>query len=463
MAVEQTRGPWVPVLPAASGELAEKVEAALDEIAAALAPEAGAGAETAGAAPPPARTRDTSLADGPAGRALFFHYLDQARPGRGYDEMALAHLEKAIAATAELATSPGLYGGFSGVAWALEHLTGRLLEAPAEGDEDPGEEVARAIGDFLRRTPWQDEYDLIGGLVGFGVWAIERTPRPGGREAAADVVRRLAETAERHDGGAIAWRTPADRLLPSEAETYPDGYVNLGVAHGVPGVIGLLGALKARGMSGREGDELLEGAVRWLLANSLPPDKKSRYGYNVAAGVDPTPARLAWCYGDPGIAATLLLAARAAGNREWERAALETARCAAARPRGEGGVMDCGLCHGSAGLMTLFNRLYQATRDPLWRDETLHWLEHLFTLQQPGDGVAGWRAWRPLNEVFDPVNPELGWTSDPGFLTGAAGVGLTLLAAATPIEPAWDLVLLADIPPAPAPSAAAASPARSSR
>ena len=30
---------------------------------------------------------------------------------------------------------------------------------------------------------------------------------------------------------------------------------------------------------------------------------------------------------------------------------------------------------------------------------------------------------------------ELAWRSDPGFLTGSAGVGLALLAAATPVEP----------------------------
>jgi hypothetical protein len=31
---------------------------------------------------------------------------------------------------------------------------------------------------------------------------------------------------------------------------------------------------------------------------------------------------------------------------------------------------------------------------------------------------------------------------DPGFIQGAAGVGLALLAAATGIEPAWDRVML---------------------
>ena len=39
------------------------------------------------------------------------------------------------------------------------------------------------------------------------------------------------------------------------------------------------------------------------------------------------------------------------------------------------------------------------------------------------------------------------WVDDAGLLTGAAGIALALLAAATPVEPAWDRMLLTSIPP----------------
>ena len=41
---------------------------------------------------------------------------------------------------------------------------------------------------------------------------------------------------------------------------------------------------------------------------------------------------------------------------------------------------------------------------------------------------------------------EYEWLDDPGLLTGATGVGLALLAAATAIEPAWDRILLVSVP-----------------
>jgi hypothetical protein len=39
------------------------------------------------------------------------------------------------------------------------------------------------------------------------------------------------------------------------------------------------------------------------------------------------------------------------------------------------------------------------------------------------------------------------WKTEPGFLSGVAGVGLALLAAVTDFEPLWDRVLLVSIPP----------------
>jgi hypothetical protein len=41
----------------------------------------------------------------------------------------------------------------------------------------------------------------------------------------------------------------------------------------------------------------------------------------------------------------------------------------------------------------------------------------------------------------------MSWMAETGLLTGAAGVALSLLAAATSVEPEWDRVLLVSVPP----------------
>jgi hypothetical protein len=431
--------PWRPLL---TGELAADANAAIDAIAADLAD------LTSGTEPEadPAVARDLSLAGGLPGIALFFAYLHLARPGLGHDDTAMALLERAIEGTAELPVGAGLYGGFAGVAWSLEHLTGRLFDADGE---DPGEEIATVLQGFLGSSPWYGDYDLISGLVGFGAYALERLPRSGGRECLEQIVARLGETAEERPEG-ITWHTTSERTGPFQMASFPEGYYNLGVAHGVPGVIGLLGEAAVAGLPGPAADEarrLLRGSFDWVLSQRLPAGTGSVFPYNFAPGIEPTPTRVAWCYGDLGVAATLLSAARHTAEPAWEEEALAVARRAAARPYEGSGVLDAGLCHGAAGIAHIFNRLHQAAaEDPLspLAAAARTWFGHALALRRPGQGTGGFQAWLPKNP--GEARSELGWMDDPGFLTGSAGIGLALLAATSDIEPDWDRVLLTAIP-----------------
>jgi lantibiotic modifying enzyme len=413
--MSQRSSPWRPLL---APEAGERVLQVVGEIAAGLRSRIAA-----------APLGSPSLAGGDSGVALFFAYLDQARPGEGFDDLAMTLLERTIQATAESPLLPSLYSGFSGAAWTLEHLAGRLYEED-EGSEDAGEEVAAAMVEHVGLTPWQGHYDLISGLVGFGVFALERLPRPGGEECLRGVVARLTELAEHGPQGAT-WLTTPSMMPDLDGETLPGKSYNLGVAHGVPGVIALLGLAQQAGVECRP---LLDGAVEWLLAQKLPPGSESLFGYNVTPGAVSGPSRLAWCYGDLGIAASLMVAARAVGQRAWEAAALEIAHRTAERSFKEASVVDAGVCHGAAGVAHLFNRLHQATGDPGLAEAARRWIDEILALRR-GEGIGGFQAWAPDE------NRELGWRAEPGFLTGASGIGLALLAAATPIEPEWDRVL----------------------
>ncbi|HSN86814.1 MAG TPA: lanthionine synthetase C family protein, partial [Thermoanaerobaculia bacterium] len=286
------------------------------------------------------------------------------------------------------------------------------------------------------------------GLVGIGVYFHERLSRPTARPAAETALRRilvqLMNSVEESDGG-LTWHTSPE-LLPQEVrDSHPQGYYNVGMAHGVPGVIALLGILCEAGFDqsgGLDSDArpLLAGAVDWLLARELPPEAATRFPHLAGPGIAPAPSRLAWCYGDPAIAVALLGAARRSGNTEWERAARRIALDAAARSPEGSRVIDAGLCHGAAGLGHLFHRLHQATGEEALAGAARFWFRQALDLRRPGEGVAGFLAWAPL------PNGEEGWDADPGFLTGASGVALALLAALSPIEPAWDRLLMVSIP-----------------
>jgi len=428
---------WQPLF---EGEAAAEVRQTIEEIAAALAisvAEDDSFEED---------RRVASLARGSAGHALFFDYAAQAFDrNKRYASLARDCVDQAVEAVSAKPMGYGLYSGFAGIAWVAEHLQRRGDSGDAaagaeagEGEGDLNKEIDDALLDLLTQRLWHETYDLIGGLVGLGVYALERLPRPSAAACLAAIVDHLAELAESGASG-VTWFTPPELLGPWARSVNPSGHYNLGVAHGVPGILTLLAAACRAGIREEQAASLLEGGVRWLLAQQHRSGGISCFSDAVGPGLTPVPSRLAWCYGDAGVAAALLAAARLADRPAWELDALAIARRAAERPAVQSGVQDAGLCHGAMGLAHLFNRIYQATGEGLFAEAALFWYRKGLALRRPGQGVAGFSAW-------DVKNKEPAWSAETGFLTGAAGIGLALLAAVSPYKPEWDRVLLADIP-----------------
>ncbi len=387
------------------------------------------------------RGQSFSLGSGSAGLAVFFAYLEKSGIFSGFRQAAFDQMNHAIEAVASEFTRPALFGGFAGVAWAAEHVT-KLF---SESAEDLNSDLDSAVEQFVSVTPWKDDYDLISGLVGLGVYCLERNGAPVARHALELIVERLFETAERsQDNDIVTWFTPPDLLIPMQLERYPHGFYNLGLAHGVPGVIALLGRTVSAGIAKDKAKWLLDRAVAWMLKQRLPEAAVSCFGDTISQGVDTRQdCRLAWCYGDAGIAAALLLAARCTGTKSWEAAALDVAQRSARRAPEACGATDACVCHGSAGLAHIFNRFYQATRDELYADAARYWLDRTLQFRQPGKGAAGYLTWgMGANEAIE-LQPKI------GLIQGVAGVGLVLLAMVSDLEPSWDRVFQTDVPPAP--------------
>jgi lantibiotic biosynthesis protein len=454
---------WQPIL---AGREAARALAAIDAIAHRLAEW-------------PAFAQDdrfgASLATGDAGLAVLFSYLDRVYPHAGYADLAAERLEGAVDRLATSFHLPGLYQGFAGIAWTVEHLRDRrhasgaadlanlanhasdASEAsdarsasdasgargandPSDASEasdadDPNTEIDRALFELLARTPWRDAYDLTSGLVGYGAYALERWPGTMATACLSRVCEHLEELAVPQEVG-ISWPTAESNLHPDERRSFPHGMFNLGVAHGVPGVLPVLAQAAAVGAASDSTRALLHEAVAWLLSRKLPAGDASVFPSAWGPGAEPLPARAAWCYGDPGIAAVLWVTGRAAGVPAWEAEALSLARTAARRAPEAAGVRDACLCHGAAGLGHLFNRLHQATGDPELLAAAREWMRRALDLLEPGRGIGGSVTWGP------DATGAMDWRDEPSVLTGAAGVALALLAATSPVEPAWDRFLL---------------------
>lgn len=380
-------------------------------------------------------TSNVQLAEGAAGIALFFAYL-QAAGLAATREMAFDCLAPGLDALTTRPMNASLFSGFTGIAWAVQHITALL----GDSSDDIAGEIDCALETYLTHSPWTGDYDLLKGLVGLSVYCVERTHLPVAVRCLELIVEHLSESAE-SCGYGLRWLTHPHLTLPQQRANYPQGCYNLGLAHGVPGIIALLGRIHAAGIAREKSGRLLEGAVQWLLQQRLPYDSRSCFASILVPGRQPESCRLAWCYGDTGVASALLRAARCLGENSWEQEALSIARHAAARNSQNSGVIDACFCHGSSGLAHIFNRLYQATQEEVFFTASHYWINRTLQLRNHGDGPAGYRT----ASADGSGNRE--FQAKYGILVGIAGIGLSLLASSSALEPCWDRIFLLDIPP----------------
>jgi lantibiotic modifying enzyme len=398
---------WTPILEGADAAAAWQ---AIDAVAAELT------------ALPDERLQDPSLAGGAAGIALFFAYLAGVQEGRGHEDVAARLLDLAHTRVSEWPLPrPGLYSGFPGVAWVTEHVSG---EPQLEADD---------VLESMLATPAHpaEEYDLISGAAGHAVYALAAGARPSADRLLERAVARIDDLSRLEHGGVRFW-TPPERIWSDTRKLQPSGRFDCGLAHGVPGPIAALALALA---SGRLGDgaaatarTLLADALAVLQRHALPAGAAGRYPATWSPEHAPVASRLAWCYGDLGAAAALRLAAIALADPTLAAEADALTAASVARPYADSGVFDSGLCHGAAGNAIVFAVLAH-TGGPhaaRAREAARHWWRDAIARRKPGTGVGGYQAW-----FVDKHVDEVGW------LTGAAGVALSLLAAVTDVFPAW--------------------------
>ena len=336
-------------------------------------------------------------------------------------ERARARLRHAARAFAERPMEPSLLSGFTGIAWALQHCRSLLDEDCSAGLDELDGELMRQ----LREERWGGRLDVGEGLAGLGVYAAERAHGP----LMAVIASRLREEAVCLSTG-VAWKTGARHASPQWAQGFPDGYYDLGVAHGVAGILGALVGLQENGNEQPPG--IMAGAALWLL--SMERDDAAMSTFPDIVGADLSNTRncfTGWCYGGAGI---LMMLARSSDRLSGEIPDLK-ARVSSAVLRliqhdpGRYSITDASLCHGEAGLALIFTRLY----DLLGLTECLEaariWLRRV---------VA--RATEGIDALCFGNKSEL--LNDGGLLTGAAGVALCLLAACSDRPPSWDRCLL---------------------
>jgi lantibiotic modifying enzyme len=325
----------------------------------------------------------------------------------------------------------GLHGGICGVAWLTRWLANRQTHG------DGADEACAQIDELLVRLveEWDlehQDYDLVSGLIGMGVYALRASPTGSARTLLEHIVSRLERAARRADGG-TTWLTPPETLPPDVLSQAPAGLFNMGMAHGVPGVIALLSRVHGAGVETERVLRLIEGALRWLQRQCVRHGDGVHVPNWVTDASSATFPRSAWCYGTLGMSAGIMLSDQAVLCDEWHQHAIDMARREAARGVDGVGVMDACLCHGAAGNALVYLQLYASSGDHTFESAARTWYETTLRMRRRGMGIGGYQ-FMTCEQMSD----------NASFLSGSAGVGLSLLAALSDHPPSWSDLLLID-------------------
>lgn len=318
-------------------------------------------------------------------------------------------------------------GGLAGIGWSVEHL------AQNEFIDTDTNDILEALDPYLHKTMVYDmkngNYDFLHGAVGNGVYFLNRLKNPNAEKYLAELVDLLVEGAHRDDDGAYKWESVLNR------DDGMKGY-NLSLSHGIAAIIAFLGKMYEAGIYKEKVKEVLDGSVQYLLKNQIDPKEFHCFFPSwISPGQPHHRSRLAWCYGDLGVATALWQAAQSVNNKEWAKIAEDALMLTTERTDiKDNSVIDAGLCHGGYGIAHMYARIWNYMGNEEFYKTARYWSDVALKQAVHSDGYAGYKAWH--TEQYG------GWTLEPGFLEGICGIGMTIISLISDIEPKWDRTLL---------------------
>ena len=368
--------------------------------------------------------KNIGLLSGLSGINIFSHAL--------YDEHYELVLEKNLDSIISILNngfSDHTYGsGISGFLWSLNYLKKYgILE---KKDCDTFRQFHPYLYKRMRMDLEKNNWDLLHGAMGTGLYFLSDTTNSRSRKYVKEFIDYLAESLVVEQKGIYKWSSIVF-IKGIPVEVY-----NFGLAHGITSIVAFLTKAYQYGISKTKSLRLLKGAIGFMLLNQNDITKHHCYFPSwTRKGTTDRQSRLGWCYGDLGIAVTLYHAAQVMGDGSLENFALKVLHHnTLRRDVKHEHVYDAGLCHGSAGIATIFYRMYCHTQDEQFKRTAAFWFEKTIGFGQHPDGLAGYKVYNS--------NMEGGSVIDYGILQGIAGIGLALHSWITHTEPNWDECLL---------------------
>jgi len=163
--------------------------------------------------------------------------------------------------------------GVTGLAWAMQFLANNKVISQNDC------ESLNEIDDFIIKSLEADKlemvYDLLVGIIGKGVYLIERN-NDKSIAALNDLVDYFENTLTAPEGNGMGWMDYHTSYY-DQTERDDLGYYNMGLAHGIPSIIVFLSKLYKMGIKKEKCAELIRKGIGFIMQNTMEEEAAFSY------------------------------------------------------------------------------------------------------------------------------------------------------------------------------------------
>ncbi len=384
---------------------------------------------------------DLSLSGGFPGIMLMFSAIEAAYPNVGWEKVVHQYA-LTIGSTLKkgLPKHHSLFGGLAGVCYALDsascggvrykNILEKLHPFLIHGVEGTYLSILEKNLDAqIPSSPFL--FDIVLGVCGPLIYFLTCNKGKEFSPICTRIVTALIRLT--HEIEVLGYQVPGwytlqeDQFLNEEKVKFSKGNFNLGVAHGIPGVLATLVYAWEYGIRIDGQEKAIEKIGDWLIDQSSDVEGQIFWGDRISfeeyvgeIPKHPHTTRAAWCYGTPGVARILFQAGSKLKNHVWQEIGLKAYKDIFNLDREKWHIPSPTLCHGVAGLYLITHLMGQDSGDAELQNQAKQLKRNLLEYYS-SDFPFG----------FQDLQPRLSgslWSSNtPGLLEGSAGVGLALI------------------------------------
>ncbi|MBW8522966.1 hypothetical protein K0U91_15765 [Chryseobacterium chendengshani] len=355
---------------------------------------------------------DYGLLSGLTGKAILMHEYRKLYPKNDIDnEIYIEDIFNSIENYDSIST---YCAGVSGACLGIGYLN--FSNFGEDGRFDfISDEVEEFIDlDYLSYIK-DDNIDFLHGATGIAFYYVERLKED------EEKYKHHIETLLSHLDETGIWENSMLRWKES---------TNISLSHGMASIVILLCNLLRQNIDFNVDIlRILKGAVNYILSQEIDYSKYGSFFPN-KSNSEEIRSRLAWCYGDLGVALCLLNASEILNDDLLKKKALLIINCASTRRNlEENFIVDASLCHGASGIAMFFYSLYLKMKDDNYLDTAKYWLDKTIELYRE-------------EKIFYLVNQNRYDNERLSLLEGKIGIALAILSIHNNIRSEWQKFLL---------------------